>query len=89
VKRCTHRYTVTLVDLNPAFGEEFLDVAEREPLPEVPAHGGDDDVGRERPPRHPRVALATRYPARLRRRFSASSVARAAASMRLVPAANP
>jgi Uncharacterized conserved protein (DUF2249) len=36
-----------VVDLDPAFTQEFFDVAIGEPVPEGPAQGEDDDLGRE------------------------------------------
>jgi len=39
-----------VVDLDPALSEEFFDVAIGEPVPQVPADGEDDDLGREPEP---------------------------------------
>lgn len=39
-----------VIDLDPAFTEEFLDVAVGEPIPEIPADGEDDDLRREPDP---------------------------------------
>ncbi len=36
-----------VIDLDAAFGEEFLDVAVRQAVAEVPAHGQQDHLGRE------------------------------------------
>ena len=39
-----------MVNLDAAFGEQFLDVAVGQPKPQVPAHGQRDDLGREAEP---------------------------------------
>jgi hypothetical protein len=47
VKRCTHRYTVTWSTSTPRSGEQFLDVAVRRRVAQVPANRHDDHVRRE------------------------------------------
>jgi hypothetical protein len=50
-----------VVNLDTALGEEFLDVAVRQPEAQVPADREDDDVGWERKPaKADRVARAGR-----------------------------
>jgi hypothetical protein len=39
-----------VVDLNPALGQEFLEVPIRKAVPKVPAHGEQDDLGWEPTP---------------------------------------
>jgi hypothetical protein len=36
-----------VIDFDAAFGEEFFDVAVRQPVAEIPAHRRQDHVGRE------------------------------------------
>jgi hypothetical protein len=36
-----------VIDLNPTLGQELSDIAIREPEPQIPAEGKDDDLGRE------------------------------------------
>jgi hypothetical protein len=36
-----------IVDLDPTLGEQLFDVAVGEAVPQVPAQGEDDDLGRE------------------------------------------
>ena len=39
-----------VVDLDPALAEKLLDVAIRQPVTQMPAHGEDDDLRREPEP---------------------------------------
>jgi hypothetical protein len=39
-----------VVDLDPTFTEQFFDVAIGKPVSHIPAHGEDDDLGREPEP---------------------------------------
>ena len=39
-----------VVDLDPALAEKLLDVAIRQPVTQIPAHGEDDDLRREPEP---------------------------------------
>jgi hypothetical protein len=36
-----------VVDVDPTLTEQLLDIAIGQPIPQVPAHGEDDDLGRE------------------------------------------
>ena len=36
-----------VIDLDPTLTEQFFDIAIRESIPQIPAHGEDDDLGRE------------------------------------------
>src|SRR5664280_251937 len=42
-----------LVDLDAAFSEELLEIPVRQPVPQVPAHGDQDDLRREPEPGEP------------------------------------
>jgi hypothetical protein len=35
-----------VVNLDPTLGQEFFDIAGEEPVPELPTHRQDDDLGR-------------------------------------------
>src|SRR5439155_24235126 len=39
-----------VIDLDPTLAEDFLDVALGEPVPQIPAHSENDDLGREPEP---------------------------------------
>jgi hypothetical protein len=47
VKRCTHREHRDVIDLDPSLGQQFLDIAIREAVAQLPAHREDDDLRRE------------------------------------------
>jgi hypothetical protein len=42
-----------MVDLDAAFSEELLEIPVGQPVPQVPAHGDQDDLRREPEPGEP------------------------------------
>jgi len=63
-----------VVDLDAALGEELLEVAVGEPVPQVPAHREQDDelAGRQREARAAYESAANMAPSEIERRYLCS-----------------